>query len=103
VTVAVFQRIEGENMPALLHQVTEEMGVIDDPPEGLIVHVTIVRDGAAEAVDVWESRQQFDSFVEQRLMPAFGKVAERNGLDPQAFAGGPGPDVYDAEDLVRGR
>jgi hypothetical protein len=53
-------------------QVNEAMGVsrVADAP-GLISHVAGETDDGLLAVDIWESAEAFEGFVEGRLMPAF--------------------------------
>jgi hypothetical protein len=86
---------------AALEAVSESMGVREDPPDGLIVHVlTEISDGV-HVVDVWESEAAFQAFTEQRLMPALQAVLGDRGisLDPATLK----PTFDDAFDLVRGR
>jgi hypothetical protein len=84
---------------AMLDEVTNEMGVENDPPAGLIVHVHFMENGRARVVDVWESQEQFDTFAQQRLQPAIQKVAERRGasLDSQ-----PETSLTQVSSIVRG-
>lgn len=45
-------------------------GLGDEPPKGLIVHVTVERpEGGLRYIDVWESEEDCDRFVEDRLHP----------------------------------
>ena len=66
----------------LLDAVTDEMGVDGNLPPGGILHVHFERDGRAHGVDVWDSVEAYDQFVQSTLMPAMGKVATARGLDP---------------------
>jgi hypothetical protein len=66
----------------LLDAVTEEMGVDGNLPPGGVMHVHFERDGRAHGVDVWESVEAYDQFVQSTLVPAMGKVAAARGLDP---------------------
>jgi hypothetical protein len=85
----------------MLDAVTEEMGVDSSPPEGMIVHTHYEQDGQAHILDVWETAEAHQTFVESRLMPAMSKVAEAQGFDLAAV--GP-PDVVFTEvhRVVRG-
>jgi len=65
----------------LLDAVTDEMGVDTELPPGGILHVHFERDGHAHGVDVFESAESYQQFVESTLMPAMGKVAAAKGLD----------------------
>lgn len=52
-----------------------------DIPEGLLVSVTGVADGALQTVDVWESKEHADRFAAERLLPAFGRTDRGPGAD----------------------
>jgi hypothetical protein len=65
---------------AMLDEVSAEMGVETNPPDGLIVHVHFMENGRARVVDVWESAEALGTFRQNRLMPAIQKVAEGRGI-----------------------
>jgi hypothetical protein len=65
--------------------VQAEMNIASDPPEGLIFHWAGEVDGKWTISDVWESREAYERFRDERLSPAIQKVS---GMDP---AGGPQP------------
>ena len=65
----------------LLDAVTDEMGVDAEIPPGAILHVHFEKDGLAHGVDVWDSAEAYQQFVQSTLMPAMGKVAAARGLD----------------------
>jgi hypothetical protein len=65
--------------------VNAEMDIANDPPEGLIFHWAGEVDGKWTINDVWESREAYERFREERLFPAIQKVS---GMDP---ATGPQP------------
>jgi hypothetical protein len=53
-----------------------EAGVENDPPEGLIFHAAgPIKDGWG-ILDFWESRAQFDSFMESRIGPAIAALGD---------------------------
>jgi hypothetical protein len=64
-----------------LDAVTDEMGVDADLPPGGISHVHFEKDGRAHGVDVFDSAEAYQQFVQSRLMPAMSKVAVAKGLD----------------------
>jgi hypothetical protein len=66
--------------PELADEVEVEMGVRDDPPAGLVVHVRLIRQGQWHVVDVWDSIEAYEAFVRDRLTPASQRVIERHGL-----------------------
>ena len=47
---------------------------------GLIVHTASQVDGKVRIVEVWESRRQFDEFVQTKLGPALAKLGVE--MDP---------------------
>ena len=57
---------------------------IPDEPEGLIVHTASEKDGRIRVVDIWESKDAYQRFERETLMPAIQGVVEA----PQ---GGPPP------------
>ena len=84
----------------VIEQVTKEMDVANDPPDGLIVHVNVAAGDATRVIDIWETREHFERFAESRLGPAIGKVLGERGIEPFEP---PTPTFEDASDLVRGR
>ena len=84
----------------LLDAVTDEMGVDGNLPPGGVMHVHFERDGRAHGVDVWDSVEAYDQFVQSTLMPAMGKVAAARGLDPSQL-GEPEVTITEIHRLVR--
>jgi hypothetical protein len=66
----------------ILDAATDEMGVDAEIPPGAILHVHFEKDGRAHGVDVWDSVEAYQQFVQSTLMPAMGKVTAARGLDP---------------------
>jgi len=58
-----------------------------DAPEGLLVHSAGPAEGGWYAYDIWESREHFERFANERLMQAVGEVAGGvpQGVEPQFF------------------
>jgi hypothetical protein len=67
--------------------VNAEMGVDENPPDGLLFHWAGEVDGKWTVTDVWDSRDAYDRFQQERLLPAIQKVS---GMDP---SNGPMPTV----------
>ena len=44
------------------------------PARGLIVHTASEVDGRVRVVEVWESQQHIDEFVQSKLVPVFQKL-----------------------------
>jgi hypothetical protein len=75
-------------------QVNEKLG--DEPPQGAILHAAIDLGGDKwRSVDVWDSAEDFQNFVQNKLIPA---IAEVNPDAPQAQE----PEVLEIYDLQRG-
>jgi hypothetical protein len=55
------------------------MDIADDPPEGLVFHWAGDVDGKWTIIDVWDSREAYDRFRDERLFPAIQQVS---GMDP---------------------
>jgi hypothetical protein len=89
--VVVIQEFEttAENYAA----VNEKIG--DAIPEGLILHTVSDLGGDKwKLVDVWESADNFQSFVQNQLIPA---IAEVDPDAPQA----PEPEIHEIRDLQK--
>jgi hypothetical protein len=84
----------------LLDAVTDEMGVDAEIPPGAILHVHFEKGGRAHGVDVWDSVEAYQQFVESTLVPAMGKVASARGLDPSKM-GEPEVTITEVHRLVR--
>jgi hypothetical protein len=41
-----------------------------NPPDGGVQHVAWFDDGGMNVVDVWESEEKFNAFIQSRVMPA---------------------------------
>lgn len=50
--------------------VTGEMGLTEQPPEGLIFHSAGELEGRFQVFNVWETGENFEKFVTDRLRPA---------------------------------
>jgi len=82
---------EFETTPENYEAVNEKIG--DATPEGLIVHTVSDLGGDRwKLVDVWESAENFQSFVQNQLIPA---IAEVDPDAPQA----PEPEILEVRDL----
>jgi hypothetical protein len=89
--VVVIQEFEAT--VELYDQVNEKLG--GDIPEGGIVHTGIdLGNGKMKIVDVWESAEHFQKFVQEKLIPA---IAEVDPDAPQA----PEPEIYEVHDLQK--
>jgi hypothetical protein len=58
------------------------MEIDSNPPEGMIVHSAGPVDGGWSVIDFWESREAFDNFVGERLMPRLHGLGDRGFPNP---------------------
>jgi hypothetical protein len=58
------------------------MEIDTDPPQGMIVHASGPVDGGWGVIDFWESRDAFDSFVAERLMPRLQSLGDEGFPGP---------------------
>jgi hypothetical protein len=70
----------------------------DEAPTGLILRAAGEVDGRWKAVSVWDSKEAFDRFAEERLMPA---VQAAFGADKLA-AGPPPTEWFEVKHLTGG-
>ncbi len=90
---------EGGNNTQTYDAVNELMGVADDLPDGLIFHTAgTLENGAFRIFDVWESREHYQRFEKDRLMPAIMEVLGAAAADapPPTMA------IYDLHSLFKG-
>lgn len=57
--------------------VNAQMNVEADPPDGLIFHSAGPIDDGWGIIDFWESREQFDNFIGERLSQAIQELGDR--------------------------
>lgn len=66
--IIMFMRWEGVT-PEQYNQALEVVGWERDSPPGGLYHVATFDGTGLRVTDVWETAEQFQQFVEQRLMP----------------------------------
>lgn len=86
--VAVVQEfpIEGsDRTTANYDRVQEALGVRENPPAGGLVHAAGFDEdaGVFRIFDVWESREAWETFLNDRLMPVVRPMMEQGGREPQ--------------------
>jgi hypothetical protein len=84
----------------LLDAVTDEMGVDAELPPGGILHGHFEKGGRSHGVDVWDSVEAYQRFVQATLVPAMSKVAAARGLDPSKM-GQPEETIIEVHRIVR--
>jgi hypothetical protein len=76
------QRVDQNLYDAIMQALDIDQG----PPAGALTHACGFNDQGICVVDVWESRQEFEAFLTDRLAPVFAKL----GIDFIA------PEIFDA-------
>jgi hypothetical protein len=88
-TVVVIQEFEAT--PEEYDQVNQKLG--DATPQGAILHAACdLGGGRMRAIDVWETAEDYQNFVQNQLIPA---IAEVNPDAPQAQE----PEIREVYDL----
>ena len=73
--VAFLMEAPGDAHPGAYDAVNEKMGIDSNPPPALIVHTAgHAENGSWRIFDVWESKEAYDRFNEERLGPALREV-----------------------------
>jgi hypothetical protein len=98
--MAVLLTVDLQVSRADVEAVSNEMGVRDNPPAGLIAHVVTDAPEGVHVVDLWESEADFRRFADEQLMPTFQRVLSARGVSLDAPL--PEPTVVEAYDVVRG-
>ena len=67
-------------------RVNEVLDIRNDPPKGLIFHTAgPTNAGGWRVFDIWESKELFDQFLNQRLQPALNQVGVTGRPTRQEF------------------
>ena len=91
-SVAVIQEwLGGGHDTANYDAINRRLGVQDGPPAGLIVHTAGTDGEDFRIVDVWETREAWEAFRDERLMPTIREVL--SGLPPDRQSAARAPDV----------
>ena len=65
----------------------EWLGLLPGGPaaKGQLFHWVTANDNGIRLIDVWESRQEFDSFLEKRVLPVLPEVGVANPPEIEFF------------------
>jgi hypothetical protein len=62
-------------------KVMDELGVERRPEGGIYLHVTTPTEGGFRVLEIWDEKEGFDRFVEQRLAPASAAVGVERSIE----------------------
>jgi hypothetical protein len=62
-------------------KVMDELGVERRPEGGIYLHLTTPTEGGFRVVEIWDGKEGFDRFVEQRLAPASAAVGLERSME----------------------
>jgi hypothetical protein len=79
-SVVITQRWDAVT-PAQYDQVREIVGWDVDVPAGMTFHVASFEGDSLRMLDIWESEDQFMTFVQTRIMPAVTQVGMAGAPD----------------------
>jgi hypothetical protein len=65
--------------------VNAQIGVDEDPPEGLVFHSAGPQGDDWGVIDFWESREHFDRFQQDRLGPATQALGDQAPPNPPSI------------------
>src|SRR3954465_3012264 len=83
-----------ELSPGRYDNALSQLELDDDPPAGLILHLASEGTGAMNVIEVWQTAEAAESFIEQRLRP----VLERNHVrQPLAYRLEPMRNLFPAQ------
>jgi hypothetical protein len=69
----IMQRFD-EMTPQQYDELREIVGWDRDVPAGMQFHVASFGDGVLRMTDVWDTEDQFDAFVQTRIVPGFQQL-----------------------------
>jgi hypothetical protein len=70
-----------EDVPATVEVYREVCAALGDAtPDGLISHVVLRRDGGLRYLDVWQSREAWERFRDERVEPAVRAALAARGI-----------------------
>lgn len=63
----------------------KELDPDSNPPAGLLFHVSGPVDGGWGVIDFWQSREAFDRFAAERIVPALAAIGATGAPDVHEF------------------
>lgn len=79
--IGLLNRFSEQAGAAEYDKVSAAVDAKGNPPEGMIFHSAGELEGSFQVFNIWESREHFDRFREERLVPAM-----KQAMGEEAFA-----------------
>ena len=98
--MAVLLIFDSPGRRADVEAITDSMELRDKPAEGLICHVATDTASGVRIYDLWESEQDFQTFAQDRMLPATRAYLQERNLPTDSPL--PPLTVVEAYDIVRG-
>ena len=67
------------NIDTDLYKKTHRLVMGNERPVGLIAHCCQTKGSGISVIDIWESKEAFDAFTEERIIPALQKLEIKGG------------------------
>jgi uncharacterized protein YeaC (DUF1315 family) len=81
--MAVLMMAEMRGMtPEIYDALNEAMNFPAETPDGLLSHTAAPTENGMQIVDVWESREHNERFLQEKLGPAFAQVDGTDAIPP---------------------
>ncbi|MBA3379178.1 MAG: hypothetical protein H0T93_09865 [Chloroflexia bacterium] len=85
--------------PEVYDAIVAQMGLDEEPPVGLIVHAAgSFGENTWREIEVWDSREAWETFYRDRIVPAVVRVLVESVLDGPPP---PEPEYMDVHDLIQ--
>ena len=72
--MAVIMEMEMQVTPDQYDAVDAALDPVGDPPKGMLAHSARFDGDTLKILDIWESEQAFEDFVQSRLGPTIGET-----------------------------
>lgn len=92
ITAVMFFKSDGD-VKKIYDAVIDEMGVRDNPPAGSLYHWCAPVKGGMQVCDMWETREQFERFAQEKI----GPITAKHGLQA------PQMEVTPVHEFIKGR
>ncbi len=103
VYVQEFEIVDGDTSTTNYDAIAERIRAQAEPIDGLLIHTAGFDqdDNVFRILDVWETRDQAQRFLDERLQPIMDEWAATSGVDVSSFAPPSRDGFYELHDVVQ--